>query len=48
MTKKRKIPAEPHLLAPRWSFKNKRDGSFRAHILAMACNQILGVYFTKH
>ena len=43
MTDRKKIPSNRRLIRNKWVFKIKRDGTYRASLVALGCSQIPGV-----
>ena len=46
--KKKKIPSDRRLIGSRWVFRVKRNGVFRASLVALGYSQIPGVNFTDN
>ena len=42
------MPPNRHLIDSKWVYNKKRDGQFRAHLVAHRYAQIPGVEFTKN
>ena len=46
-SKRRNMPPNRFLIDPKWVFKKKKYGQFRALIVAWGYNQITGIDFTN-
>ena len=46
MTHRKKIPSNRRLIGNKWVFKIKRDGTYRARLVALGYSQIPGVDYT--
>ena len=47
-TDRRKIPSNRRLIGNKWVFKIKRDGTYRARLVALGYTQIPGVHYTDN
>ena len=47
-TERKKIPNDRRLIGNKWVFKIKRDGTYRARLVALGCSQIPGVDYTDN
>ena len=47
-TERKKIPNDRRLIGNKWVFKIKRDGTYRARLVALGYSQIPGVYYTDN
>ena len=47
-TDRKKIPNNRRLIGNKWVFKTKRDGTYRARLVALGYGQIPGVYYTDN
>ena len=47
-TRKKKIPNDKRLIGNKWVFKIKRDGTYRARLVALGYSQIPGVDYTDN
>ena len=47
-TDRKKIPSNRRLIGNKWVFKIKRDGTYRARLLALGYSQIPGVDYTEN
>ena len=47
-TERKKIPNDRRLIGNKWVFKIKRDGTYRARLVALGYSQIPGVDYTDN
>ena len=47
-TDRKNIPSNRSLIGNKWVFKIKRDGTYRARLVALGYSQIPGVYYTDN
>ena len=47
-TKRKKIPNDRRLIGNKWVFKIKKDGTYRARLVALGYTQIPGVDYTDN
>ena len=47
-TRKTDVPKDKRLIRCKWDFKTKRDGTYRARLVALGYSQVPGVDFTDH
>ena len=47
-TERKKIPSDRRLIGNKWAFKIKRDGTYRARLVALGHNQIPGIDYTDN
>ena len=47
-TDKKSMPDNRRLIGNKWVFKIKRDGTYRARLVALGCSQIPGVDYTDN
>ena len=47
-TDRAKIPKNRRLIGNKWVFKTKRDGTYRARLVALGCSQIPGLDYTDN